>query len=117
MSAFNLIRHSQFLLLSKTQLAFPYSKVVYFFTIDVDDFIGTFRIGFRGIESKYPERAFFIIPEDGFLHDLMGMDVGQAGAFKFIKVISVVAFNFPEVGAVAIGGDEDDAFDPVLLDE
>ena len=88
------------------------------FSVDVDEFEGDLWVGQRGVELHEREGAgLAVAPDESLgLHDAMGMPIGQAGAFELAEGVASLVWNGPQIRAVAIGRNEEDALDLLVAD-
>ena len=59
---------------------------------------------FRGaVEIDQAEEVPFVVGEECLLPSFVGVIVRQLGCFELVEIVSVGAFDFVDVGAVAVG--------------
>ena len=86
------------------------------FVIDVDDAIFDLRI-FRGrIKLQKSVGAVLVVAYEklgalGVFHEAVSVDVGETGAHDLVEAVAVGPRDPSKIGAVSIGGHEEDAVD------
>lgn len=82
--------------------------------IDVDDLKRRLGVRCARIEGQPAERTFVCIDEQCFSVRLVGMGVGQSGAFEFVQGVSVPAVDPAGVGTVSVGRKQEDTLNAVV---
>ena len=85
--------------------------------IDTDNLVGHFRVGGGRIEREQAERTFLIVAEQAAVDQFVSMDISQPTTLELVDRVPLRSRGFPGITAMSIGGNNEQAFDPLPLDK
>jgi len=82
-----------------------------------DAAVGDAGVGGGEVEVEEAEEVPLIVGEEGVRVGVVGVDVGDFGAFEFVERVADVEAEFEHFVAVTVAGEEEDAADFLVADE